>query len=204
MRQRLDTVITRVTRTLVRGGVLVQSGEQPYLELAFDSPLEQLSAAAMQYRIALGPLAGRKTMTLHQAAASRSTVDDAHPAPIKPFTAARDGFSLNAAVGCEAHERDKLERVCRYMARPPIAEERLSVDGDGLVVYQLKRPFTDGTTHVMFEPHDFIGRLAALVPRPRVHLIRYHGDVQGGTNAAGGRMPGAACSFRTRAIATSS
>ncbi len=80
----------------------------------------------------------------------------------KPFTAARDGFSINAAVGCEARERGKLERVCRYMARPPIAEQRLSVDGDGLVVYELKHPFSDGTTHVLFEPDDFIARLAAL------------------------------------------
>ena len=79
MRQLLDTVITRVTRTLVRGGVLVQSGEQPYLDLGFESPLDQLSAAAVQYRIALGPLAGRKTMTLHQAAAIRGAVDDTHP-----------------------------------------------------------------------------------------------------------------------------
>jgi len=57
----------------------------------------------------------------------------------------------------------------------PIALERLSIDGDGLVVHELKRPFRDGTTHVLFEPLDFIARLAALVPRPRVHLLRYHG-----------------------------
>jgi len=44
--------------------------------------------------------------------------------------------------------------VCRYMARPPIAEERLSIDGDGLVVYELKHAFSDGTTHVLFEPDD--------------------------------------------------
>jgi hypothetical protein len=51
----------------------------------------------------------------------------------------------------------------------------LSVDGDGLVVYELKHPFSDGTTQVLFEPLDFVARLAALVPRPRVHLLRYHG-----------------------------
>ncbi len=39
------------------------------------------------------------------------------------------------------HHGRRFERVCRYMARPPIAEERLSVDGDGLVVYELKHPF---------------------------------------------------------------
>ena len=48
----------------------------------------------------------------------------------------------------QAHERAKLERICRYMARGPIAQERLSVDGDGLVMLELKRAFTDGTTHV--------------------------------------------------------
>jgi hypothetical protein len=41
--------------------------------------------------------------------------------------------------------------------------------------YQLKTPYADGTTHVIFEPLDFIARLAALVPRPRVNLTRYHG-----------------------------
>jgi hypothetical protein len=68
-----------------------------------------------------------------------------------------------------------LERLCRYVARPAIALERLSRDGDGLVVYELKHPFRDGTTHVLFEPLDFIARLAALVPRPRTHLVRFHG-----------------------------
>jgi hypothetical protein len=42
-------------------------------------------------------------------------------------------------------------------------------------VLELKHPFRDGTTHVLFEPLDFIARLAALVPRPRAHLLRYHG-----------------------------
>lgn len=73
------------------------------------------------------------------------------------------------------HYGRRFERVCRYVSRPPIALERLSIDGDGLVVYELKHPFRDGTTHVLFEPLDFMARLAALVPRPRAHLTRYHG-----------------------------
>jgi hypothetical protein len=59
--------------------------------------------------------------------------------------------------------------------RGPLSNERLSLDGDGLVVHERKRPFRDGTTHCLFEPLDFLARLAALVPRPRTHLIRYHG-----------------------------
>ena len=40
---------------------------------------------------------------------------------------------------------------------------------------QLKTPSHDCTTHVIFEPLDFIARLAALVPKPRVNLTRFHG-----------------------------
>jgi len=42
-------------------------------------------------------------------------------------------------------------------------------------VYELKNPYKNGTTHVVFEPLDFIARLAALVPRPWVNLTRFHG-----------------------------
>jgi hypothetical protein len=57
----------------------------------------------------------------------------------------------------------------------PLPWSVASRDGDGLVVYELKHPFRDGTMHVLFEPLDFMARLAALVPRPRTHLVRFHG-----------------------------
>lgn len=85
------------------------------------------------------------------------------------------GFSLHAATICEAWQRSRLERLCRYITRPPIATKRLSVDGRGRVVYRYKHPFRDGSTHVVLEPLDFIARLAALVPRPRLNLTRFHG-----------------------------
>ncbi len=99
LRQLLDTLIARITRTLVRGGVLIEEPEYPYLDLELNSPLEQLSAASVRYRIAVGPQAGRKTMTLRN---PRAMVDGTTSS--KPFTAARDGFSINAAVGCESFE----------------------------------------------------------------------------------------------------
>ncbi len=71
--------------------------------------------------------------------------------------------------------RIKLERLCRNIARPAISTKRLSLTRHGKVRYELKTPYSDGTTHVLFEPLDFIARLAALVPRPRVNLTRYHG-----------------------------
>jgi hypothetical protein len=56
-----------------------------------------------------------------------------------------------------------------------VSEARLSLTPGGLVRYQLKTPYSDGTTHVLFEPLDVIVRLAALVPKARVNLTRFHG-----------------------------
>jgi len=56
-----------------------------------------------------------------------------------------------------------------------VSEKRLSLTKNGNIRYQLKTPYRDGTTHVIFEPLDFIARLAALVPKPRVNLTRFHG-----------------------------
>ncbi|MGH8864723.1 MAG: transposase [Burkholderiales bacterium] len=88
---------------------------------------------------------------------------------------ARDGFSPDAAVACKAQQRDRIERLCRYVTRPALALERLSQNAAGQVIYALKTPYRDGTTHVVFEPLDFLAKLAALVPRPRAHRVRYHG-----------------------------
>jgi len=49
------------------------------------------------------------------------------------------------------------------------------VDSQGRVVYRYKQPFRDGSTHVVLKPLDFIARLAALVPKPRLNLTRFHG-----------------------------
>ena len=75
----------------------------------------------------------------------------------------------------EAHQRQKLERLCRYITRLGVSEQRLSITSNGKVRYQLKTPYRDGTTHVFFEPLDFMARLASLVPKPRINLTRFHG-----------------------------
>ena len=85
------------------------------------------------------------------------------------------GFSLHAGVRCGAHQRKELERLCRYITRPAIANERLKRNREGQVVLQLKSAYRDGTTHIVMSPLEFMQRLAALVPRPRLHLIRFHG-----------------------------
>ena len=85
------------------------------------------------------------------------------------------GFSLHAAVRCDAHERQSLEQLCRYITRPALADERVQRNAVGDVVLKLKTAWRDGTTHLVMSPLEFMQRLAALVPRPRLHLIRFHG-----------------------------
>ena len=97
------------------------------------------------------------------------------PDPGLERVARANGFSLHAGVSCEGNQKDKRERLCRYISRPAVAVPRLSLSSTGKVVYTLKTPYRDGTTQVAFEPVDFVARLAALVPKPRVNLTRYHG-----------------------------
>jgi hypothetical protein len=85
------------------------------------------------------------------------------------------GFSLHAGLGVEAAQREKLERLARYVSRPPVSVERLSPTAQEQVRYRLKTPYRDETTDIVLAPLDFIARLAALVPPPRVRLTRYHG-----------------------------
>ena len=58
---------------------------------------------------------------------------------------------------------------------PPVAIERLPLTPQGHIRYTLTAPYRDGTTHVIFEPLDFLTRLASLVPSPRVNLTRFQG-----------------------------
>jgi hypothetical protein len=83
-----------------------------------------------------------------------------------------DGFSLHAAVRCAADDRQALEQLCRYITRPALANERVQTNAAGQVVLKLKTAWRDGTTHLVMSPLEFMQRLAALVPRPRLHLIR--------------------------------
>ena len=93
----------------------------------------------------------------------------------QPQCADIDGFSLHAAVRVQAHDRKRLEQLCRYITRPALSDERVQLNAAGQVELKLKTPWRDGTTHLVMSPLEFMQRLAALVPRPRLHLIRYHG-----------------------------
>jgi hypothetical protein len=93
-----------------------------------------------------------------------------------------EGFSLHAGVHLHANDREGLEKLCGYGARPPLSLERLSALPDGRLAYRLKRPVGDGREVLVLRPTELLRRLATLVPPPRHHLVRYHGVF--GPNAA--------------------
>ena len=96
-------------------------------------------------------------------------------APRQPLCADIDGFSLHVAVRVEAHDRNRLKQMCRYITRPALSDERVQTNAAGQVVLKLKTRWRDGTTNLVMSPMEFMQRLAALVPRPRLHLTRSHG-----------------------------
>jgi hypothetical protein len=157
-----QSLARRIGRFLERRGVLERDAENSYLagDAVEAGPMEQLLGSSITYRIAVGPQQGRKVFTLQTLPACDESFDDG--------AGKVAGFSLHAGVAARADERKKLERLCRYISRPAVSEKRLSLTPNGNVRYQLKTPYRDGTTHVIFEPLDFIARLAALVPKPRV------------------------------------
>ena len=86
-----------------------------------------------------------------------------------------------------------------YITRPAIAHERLKDDGSGNVLLQLKSPWRDGTTHLRMTPLEFMQPLAALVPRPRLHLTRFHGVLAPNAGLRAALVPGPAQDARVPA-----
>ena len=169
------TIARRVGRYLERQGLVERDTGNIYLTPTAvdddDDPSNQLLGSSITYRIAVGPHQGRKVFTLQ----TLPNLESANPFSVSVGEVA--GFSLHAGVTTKANERAKLERLCRYITRPAVSTKRLSMTRNGRVRYELKTPWRNGTTHVIFEPLDFISRLVSLVPKPRVNLTRLCGDL---------------------------
>ena len=149
-----------------RGLILKDEGsEHKFLNLKNTEAIDHIHTSSITYHIALGKYTGQKALTLRTTLPSQK---------LKLFLTQYSGFSLPAGVFCPAQDRKKLERLCRYISRPSLSEARLSLNTQAQVVYKLKTAYRNGTTPIVLSPLDFLSRLASLVPRPRVHLIRFH------------------------------
>src|SRR6266567_277441 len=172
----LQKISHRVIRKLRRLGYLEASMDATvatgYDPLRDNEPeLARTMAASVQQRIAFGERAGQHVRRIG------SGFGDADEAPrlTGPRCARVHGFSLHANTQIPAHRRDQLERLIRYTGRGAVSLERLQEDANGDLVYTFTHPWSDGTTGIRLAPVELLEKLAALVPLPHVHLVRYGG-----------------------------
>ena len=167
----LATIAPRVRRLLERRGFgdSDEGGGAPDA-WAEDAPvLAGIAAASVRGVVALGNRAGARVRRVG------NPVGEDAPSALGRCHARQDGFDLHVGVLVPAGQRERLERLCRYALRPAVAQDRLSVTADSQVQLELKHPWSDGTTHLLFDPVELLARLAVITPRPRINLILYHG-----------------------------
>ncbi len=163
-----QSIALKIARYLEKNNIIAKDAEETQLQIPLDETFAHLQAASSCYRFLTGPNKGKKALVL-------KTLPEQDHSSRTGLVTKYSGFSLHAGVATNKGEKEKLERICRYITRPPISENRLSVNTNGQVVYTLKTPYDNGTTQIIMEPLEFMEKLAALVPRPRVHLTRFHG-----------------------------
>jgi Putative transposase len=159
----------------------VATGYDPLLD---DEPeLARTMTASVKQRIAFGegPEGPAPTPSRQRAGQNVRRIgsgfgyEGERPELTGPRCASVNGFSLHANTQVPAHRRDQLERLIRYTARGAVSLERLEEDANGDLVYTFTKPWSDGTTGMTLSPLELLEKLAAIVPLPRVHLIRYAG-----------------------------
>lgn len=102
-------------------------------------------------------------------------VPPSKPGTPRPLTVTAFGMNLHAATLVDGHERTQLERVCRYLLRPPFAHDAVKELPNGRVRILFKAPWRNGVAHADLMPDTFLARLSALVPPPGFHQIRFYG-----------------------------
>ena len=186
----VQTISRRVIRKLRHRGSLEAgihdagaTGDDP---LSSEEPaLARTMAASVTPRIACGARAGQQVRRL----GSGCGYAGEHPALTGARCARVHGFALQANTQVPAHRRDQLERFLRYMARGAVALERLHEEARGDLVSTFTKPWSDGTTGITLAPRELLEKLAALVPLPRVPLVRSGGCLAPHSQRRGAIIP---------------
>ena len=127
-------------------------------QLSLEHPaLSACYSAAVRGVEMLSERAGRPCMRLLSTPRMDRRVE--HPGAV----AILRGFNLHGKTVVDGKDRQRLQKLCRYIARPPIAQQRLHILQDGRVRYDMKRIWKDGTKAIVLSPLDFIARLCACV-----------------------------------------
>ncbi len=186
----VQKISRRVIRILRRLGYL-EAGTAAAVATGYDPPRDDAPelawtlAASVQQRIAFGERAGQQVRRLGAGFGREGEA----PTLTGPRCASVQGFSLHANTQVPAHRRDQLERLIRYTARGAVSLERLTQDANGDLVYTFTHPWSDGTTGIRLSPLELLEKLTALVPLPRVHLVRYGGCLAPHSHLRGAIIP---------------
>ena len=169
----LETIQKRMVRHLMKRGLISKYENEPAPDLNEEMTLlDSLQGASVMGKIGSGENQG---MRVRRIGSFGFEAENAFKSG--PMAATLAGFSLHAATYIKEEKRDRLETLCRYLLRPPVSEKRLSLRNNGEVCLQLKSAWSDGTLAVQFTPHEFIEKLIAIIPQPRIHLVRFHGII---------------------------
>ena len=185
--QKISHRVLRTLRSLgyleTGGDTVVATGSDPLVE---DEPaLARTLAASVQQRMAFGERAGQRVRRLGAGFGSAGEM----PTLTGPHCASVQGFSVHANTQVPAHRRDQLEQLIRYTARGAVSLERLTQDANGDLVSTFTHPWSDGTTGIRLAPLELVEKLAALVPLPHVHLVRYGGCLAPHSHLRGAILP---------------
>ena len=157
-----------IARVLARQGRSLDEFDDTFDVFADEQPaLASCYGASLSDRQLLGASPGAQTRKLVHPVRELRSSDEA--------LAEVGGVNVHVGSAIDRHDRQRLERVCRYMTRPPVCQERLELSSSGQVVLRFKRAWRNGAHAVVLAPLDFISRLVALIPAPRFNLTRYHG-----------------------------
>ena len=166
--EEVQEVVTQIAWTVERWlGTQGYAADEPCEEDQDDDANGVLLSASVAGRVALGVRAGAKVRRLQRAST--------RPFRLPALCAEDQGYNLHAAVVIREGDRNGLERLCRYVLRPPLARSRLHRREDGLLVLTLRKPYANGTTDFIFSEVELAQRLAALVPPKGKNGISYHG-----------------------------
>ena len=178
----LSTITERIIEMLKQKGFLDQYGEMvenPLKDSLFEESesIHLATQASLSGRIAFGPYAGQRVRRL----GGGFGYDEEIPFAKGRLCYTQNGFSIHAARSINSLDRKGLEQLITYIARGPISNDRLTLVENRQVKIALKRPFSDGSTHLIMTYSEFMEKLACLIPPPKSHLVRWSGSFAPGS-----------------------
>jgi hypothetical protein len=164
-------ILARMIRSLKRRGVIedFEEGNSQFNPPDFNPGLQSSYKNSINRKIGFGINSGGRLKKIGQ------KYNISWTPPIGRRMNYLNGFSLHANVCVGAKKRDSLEHLIRYVARPALCYDRIEQDNFGDIIFRLKTPYDDGTTHLKFSSEEFVEKIISIIPPPRLNLIRYHG-----------------------------